>query len=387
MTDMVDRSPGGLDVAVELGQIASEPGDVRARAYGVLELLRRLVPFEAASVHLLDPRRREFLPLASTGYDVPTQDHMKSLAFLDEVESVGLNRSRRTLRFLRHFVPRTELRTWAAYLEPAGLRAGVWVCLCHPDGRHLGLLTMHTGTWDQPTDATCDLLGLLAPAIANAVDQMRPVVTVAQTIAGAMAGIVMIRPGRTEPLPGLPVHHLIEEDSAVLAAVARHLVEGQGRISFLCPCITGAGDDDHLRITALACSPELFHRPTTVVVVSPPGQLYGLTGRELEILGFVVEGWSNNRIAGVLFITERTVAAHVEHILAKLGVANRTLAAVRALRAGLYVPRELTVAQPDDDRLGRPEERCASPSAAGLGVRRGGGRDRVTALVSAPMTG
>jgi DNA-binding NarL/FixJ family response regulator len=67
----------------------------------------------------------------------------------------------------------------------------------------------------------------------------------------------------------------------------------------------------------------------------------GLTGRELEVLGFVVEGWPNNRIAGVLFITERTVAAHVEHILVKLGVANRTLAAVRALRAGLFVPRGL----------------------------------------------
>jgi len=356
-----------LDIAVELAQIASEPADVMTRAYGVLELLRRLVPFEAASIHLLDPQRGKFLPLASTGYDVPTQDHMKSLAFHDEVQSVGLNQLRRTLHFRRQLVPRTELRTWAAYLEPAGLCAGVWVCLCHPDGRHLGLLTMHTGTWDQPTDATCDLLGLLAPAIANAVDQMRPVVIVAQTVAGATAGIVMIRPGRTEPLPGLPVHHLIAEDSAVLAAVARHLAEGQGRISFLWPCIPGAGQVDHLRITALACSPEPFHRPTTVVVVSPPGQLHGLTGRELEILGFVVEGCSNNRIAGVLFITERTVAAHVEHILAKLGVANRTLAAVRALRAGLYVPRDLIVAQPDGDQLGRPEERSANPSAAGLG--------------------
>ena len=56
------------------------------------------------------------------------------------------------------------------------------------------------------------------------------------------------------------------------------------------------------------------------------------------MLGLVVDGCSNQEIARVLVVAPRTVAAHVEHILVKLGAPTRTLAAVRAEREGLYVP-------------------------------------------------
>ncbi len=72
--------------------------------------------------------------------------------------------------------------------------------------------------------------------------------------------------------------------------------------------------------------------------MSPPGDLHGLTARELEVLGLIVEGCSNRKIARTLVISQRTVAAHVEHILAKLRTPTRTHAVVRAERAGLYVP-------------------------------------------------
>ncbi|MGH3782249.1 MAG: response regulator transcription factor [Pseudonocardiaceae bacterium] len=45
----------------------------------------------------------------------------------------------------------------------------------------------------------------------------------------------------------------------------------------------------------------------------------GLTGRELDVLGLLIEGWSNARIAAALVIAPQAVAANVEHILAKLG--------------------------------------------------------------------
>ena len=56
------------------------------------------------------------------------------------------------------------------------------------------------------------------------------------------------------------------------------------------------------------------------------------------MLGLLVEGCSNCQISRALVITQRTAAAHLEHILAKLAASSRTLAAVRAERAGLYVP-------------------------------------------------
>lgn len=60
-----------------------------------------------------------------------------------------------------------------------------------------------------------------------------------------------------------------------------------------------------------------------------------LSGRELEILRLIVQGRSTNEMAQVLHLTDGTVKSHVRNILYKLGVRDRTQAAVLALRAGL----------------------------------------------------
>jgi DNA-binding NarL/FixJ family response regulator len=60
-----------------------------------------------------------------------------------------------------------------------------------------------------------------------------------------------------------------------------------------------------------------------------------LTKRELEVLALIGHGRSNKRIALELGISEKTVKAHVGHLLAKLGVADRTQAALLAVRQGL----------------------------------------------------
>ena len=60
-----------------------------------------------------------------------------------------------------------------------------------------------------------------------------------------------------------------------------------------------------------------------------------LTQREVEILKLVAEGLTNQEIADRLVVSERTVRAHVSNILAKLHLANRTQAALYALREGI----------------------------------------------------
>jgi NarL family two-component system response regulator LiaR len=60
-----------------------------------------------------------------------------------------------------------------------------------------------------------------------------------------------------------------------------------------------------------------------------------LTRREQEVLELIARGRSNKRIALELGISEKTVKAHVGHLLAKLGVADRTQAALLAVREGL----------------------------------------------------
>jgi DNA-binding NarL/FixJ family response regulator len=60
-----------------------------------------------------------------------------------------------------------------------------------------------------------------------------------------------------------------------------------------------------------------------------------LTAREQEVLALIARGYSNKRIARELGIAEKTVKTHVGHLLAKLGVTDRTQAAVHAVRMGL----------------------------------------------------
>lgn len=74
---------------------------------------------------------------------------------------------------------------------------------------------------------------------------------------------------------------------------------------------------------------ELRRPPNLPLAVEP------LTEREVEVLKWVARGMSNQEIAESLVVSERTVANHIGNILAKLHLANRTQAALWALREGV----------------------------------------------------
>ena len=60
-----------------------------------------------------------------------------------------------------------------------------------------------------------------------------------------------------------------------------------------------------------------------------------LTAREVQVLELIVRGNSNKEIATALVISEATVKSHVNSLLSKLGVADRTQAATTALQRGI----------------------------------------------------
>jgi DNA-binding CsgD family transcriptional regulator len=322
------------------------------------------VRFDAGWIALLPSEQYSHVPLARSGYDERVCGYLDSPSVLEDAELVGLSRSRRPIRGRDLPFPPSEVPGWAEYLEPAGFRDGVTAGLFTPEGRYFGLLSLHTRVADQVSEAARDLLGLLTTSIASAVDPLRSLATITGLVRRAAAGIVLTPFGAVLPLPGLPDHRLLAPGSGVLAAATVQLAEGSPYASFLAalPSMDGADSTErpetHARITVLAAPPDLRLFAAAVVLVSPAGDLHGLSHRELQVLGLLVTGASNERIAVALGITGRTVELHVDHVRAKLAAPSRTVAAARALRLGLFVPFSLIVrpGEPSSDAAphGRP---------------------------------
>ena len=79
---------------------------------------------------------------------------------------------------------------------------------------------------------------------------------------------------------------------------------------------------------------KMLARPmaTATPELEAPPELAELTPRELEVLELIAEGCSNKEIAERLYIAERTVKNHVNSILSRLGVRDRTQAAILATK-------------------------------------------------------
>jgi DNA-binding NarL/FixJ family response regulator len=67
---------------------------------------------------------------------------------------------------------------------------------------------------------------------------------------------------------------------------------------------------------------------------SSEGFLGSLSPRELDVLRLIARGYANQQIARELFLSLSTVKKHVRRVISKLGVSDRTQAAVRAVELG-----------------------------------------------------
>ena len=71
---------------------------------------------------------------------------------------------------------------------------------------------------------------------------------------------------------------------------------------------------------------------------APDDDLFGLTPRECEVLGLLVDGLSQPEIAERLYLSPKTVGTHIQRIMGKMGVKSRTQAVALGAREGLFDP-------------------------------------------------
>lgn len=113
---------------------------------------------------------------------------------------------------------------------------------------------------------------------------------------------------------------LKDVDSAQLADSVRATARGE---SILDPSVAAKVVQEFSRVSSMV--------PASSSTVLPEP----LSEREIELLGLIASGLSNKEIGEALFITEGTVKNHMTHILGKLGVRDRTQAALKAKELGL----------------------------------------------------
>jgi DNA-binding CsgD family transcriptional regulator len=324
--------------SLELGAIADSSSPLPERAQGMLERLRRLVPFDAAWLALADPMSSSYTCVASAALDESTLQYLSDPTMAHDIEVTHTDPARPPLSPSDLPYPAVELATWAECFIPAGFHEALGVALFDGGQRHVGHLALLFSSKEPPSLVMRRRLHQLTPVLARGADPLRSLAVAARVVRGATAGAVLCRDGVTGPLPGLDGDALLAEGSPVVTIARSYIDDGRVFASFLWPRGGRHAPDGHVRVTVLASTGEA---PTSVrgtVVLSPVSDLRGLTPRELEVLGLLIDGCSNQQIARALVVAPRTVAAHLEHILVKLGAPTRTLAAVRSEREGLYVP-------------------------------------------------
>ena len=330
--------PEDLVAIAELNEVAVSAEALVDRAPSLLAVLRRHAPVDGAWLAIADPPTRSYGCLASADLDDGTLRYFCGSEVAHDMEVRGTDQRRPPSSPSDLPYPVAELPTWAECLLPAGYHEALAVALFTPDGRHVGFLALLSDATDPPTPAARHRLGRLARVLGYGIDPMRSLVPAARLVPGAIAGVVLRDDGGTEALPGMDDHALLAADSSALLAARSALGAGTVHTSFLWPATADHAAPEHVRITAMAATQDAPSTVSGLVLVSPPGDVHGLTARELEVLGFVINGCSNREIARALVVAQRTVAAHLEHILVKMKAPSRTLAAVRAEREGLYVP-------------------------------------------------
>jgi two-component system, NarL family, response regulator LiaR len=173
----------------------------------------------------------------------------------------------------------------------------------------------------------------------EAASRLLPTVVLLDLLMPTLDGLAALRRIRAEsPTTRVVVltSHTGEEYmfDAIKSGATSYLLKTAGAREVIDAVKDAANGESHLDPSVAARVLEELRAPSRQ---APPDS--HLTPREIDVLTLVARGRSNRAIADQLFIGEETVKTHISNILTKLHLADRTQAAIYALRRGL-VPLE-----------------------------------------------
>jgi DNA-binding NarL/FixJ family response regulator len=169
----------------------------------------------------------------------------------------------------------------------------------------------------------------------NLVRRVRPDLVLLDVRMPDMNGLAVTRAIKQES-PGTSVivftmyenaDYLVE---ALQAGAAGYLLKGSSKAEILATVRQVLAGDSLLRPDLVLQLLRRLSEPTV-----DPGIANQLTRRQHDVLRLIVLGQTNREIAETLNLTVSTVKTHVEQVIGKLGVSDRTQAAVRAIELGL----------------------------------------------------
>lgn len=309
--------------AVRAMQAEHVPPDEAARA--AITELNRFVQYPSLEIAEWDPALGEHRPLHAESFPSGLLEALNGEVFLTDLCWPVLHQdsSPKGWADTDKFVDRSSCRLYQEFVLPSGYREGLYVPLFHQE-RYVGMVTGNTDAAALPGPEEKEALHTVAPILGEYVFRTR-----ARRTSETADGAVLLDPSLTllsfEPERSLRIAELIQR--TLLLSWPSH---GQ--------------------VSRFALWPEDARSPIRVKVEearNDRGGYYvswaqsdfppGLSRRQAEVVTGIVEGMSNAEIGERLFTSPRTVSKHVENILVKLGVANRSAVTRLAMIEGIYL--------------------------------------------------
>lgn len=326
-----------LQAALRIHRVATRTAslgefDDGSAASEAVESLTAIMPIDSAVITRWDRNLKKHSTLANIGYPPFAVHYFEQL----QHTAPSIPHSSREGRLVRL----ADLPTAERYgpihtkvIQPLDFSDGVSMCLSI-DGVCVGALHASTSGHNVIDDDALAVLRLVAGDLATITDPLHAVWAQSLISAGAGAFVWDESNDKTHPVTQDAWCELVCATTPIRKYVALH---GRRQASATVSVISGP---ELLQITTTRqgrwtlCSHQVIEAP------------YGLTIRELEVLAELAQGKSNREIAGSLLTSERTITSHMEHILNKLGVRNRTAAAAEAnglnlVRIPVGVPTKL----------------------------------------------